>query len=383
MERGAGALEALVTPSPPLDPQFWHGRRVFLTGHTGFKGSWLCLLLRDLGAEVHGFALEPDQGAIFEAANVRRALHGHVIADICDLAAVKAAMADAKPSVVLHLAAQALVRLSYREPVSTYATNVMGTVNVLEAVRSIGGVDAAVVVTSDKCYENFGWPWSYRETDPFGGHDPYSNSKGCAELVAAAYRRSFLAERGVKVASARAGNVVGGGDRALDRLVPDLIAAASAGRETLIRNPQAVRPWQHVMEPLSGYVQLAQKLVHGQDGSSFAEGWNFGPSGEAERTVADVADAVCRHWGATAKWVRDQDPQPHEAHFLKLESSKARQVMGWRSVWSFDDTIRETVSWYRAAADGEQMPAFTERQIASYVAALNGATHPERALLCK
>ena len=368
-------METVVTGAPALDKNFWRGRDVLVTGHTGFKGSWLCLLLHSLGARLHGYALPPQPGTVFEAANVSHILRSQVLSDVCDLTRLTAAMTVAKPSVVLHLAAQALVRLSYQDPVSTYATNVMGTVNVLEAVRRLGSVESVVIVTSDKCYENREWVWGYRENEAMGGHDPYSNSKGCAELVVSAYRRSFFDRGSPRIASGRAGNVVGGGDRARDRLVPDLVAAAHAGHETSIRNPSAVRPWQHVLEPLTGYIQLAQKLA-GAGGACFADGWNFGPDEGAERTVADVADAVCRYWGHGARWTRDLDPQPHEAHFLKLDSSNARQLLGWRAVWDFEDTFRETVAWYRACVEGLDMSAFTLAQIASYCGSLELAPLP-------
>lgn len=369
MEQRQGAVEGLVSTqsrrSSP-DPSFWRGRRVFVTGHTGFKGAWLCLLLTRWGAEVHGFALAPAAGDLFNTAAVEGALARSTIGDVRDLADVEGAINAAEPEIVLHLAAQALVRPSYDDPIGTYATNVMGTVHVLDAVRRRASVRAAVVVTSDKCYENREWVWGYREDEPMGGYDPYSNSKGCAELATSAYRRSFFGRDGTaRLGSGRAGNVIGGGDWAADRLVPDLIRAVRAGRSTLIRNPAAIRPWQHVLEPLAGYLALAEALC-GAEGADYAEGFNFGPEPGSERTVGEIADAVCARWGAGAGWTRDTGAHVHEAHFLKLDSSKARARLGWRPRWAFERTLDETVGWYRAQADGRDMADFTLNQIDRY-----------------
>ena len=356
---------------PGFQREFWRGRRVFLTGHTGFKGAWLSLMLKELGAETWGFALPPSGECLFRAAAVHETLAGSTLADVQSRDAVASALQAAEPEIVLHLAAQALVRPSYVDPVGTYATNVMGTVHVLEAARTCSSVRAVVVVTSDKCYENREWVWGYREDEAMGGYDPYSNSKGCAELVCSAYRRSFF-QQGARLGSGRAGNVVGGGDYAEDRLIPDLVRAARGGRETLIRNPGAVRPWQHVLEPLTGYLQLAEALA-GPEGPRFADGWNFGPNSGAERTVGEVADAVCRLWGRGARWTRDSAPQPHEATFLKLDSSKARQVLRWRPVWDFDETMTRTLEWYGAAEEGHDMRAMSLSQITQYLQALPSA----------
>lgn len=345
----------------------WEGRRVLLTGHTGFKGAWLSLLLTDLGAEVHGLALSADACSLYRAANIDAILASSTIGDVRDLPVVERAITEARPEVVLHLAAQALVRPSYVDPVGTFATNVMGVVNVLDATRRADSVKAVVVVTSDKAYENREWLWPYREDEPMGGHDPYSSSKGCAELVTSAYRRSFFSS-GVKVASARAGNVIGGGDWSEDRLVPDLVRGALEARPTLIRNPNAVRPWQHVLEPLSGYLALAHGLL-GANADACANAFNFGPESGSEQSVGRLADAVSEAWGPELAWACDGSDQPHEAQLLKLDSARARHRLGWNPVWDFPSTIARTVAWYRAYADGEDMTAFTRAQIADYLGA--------------
>lgn len=353
------------------EAEFWRGRRVLLTGQTGFKGSWLSLGLQHLGAELHGLALEPPtRPALFEVARVGEGMASH-IGDIRDLETVRRAHAAARPEVVIHMAAQSLVRPSYRDPIGTYATNVMGTAHVLEAARSIGTVRAIVVVTSDKCYENTGQAAGYREDAAMGGHDPYSNSKGCAELVTSAYRRSFLAEAGIGVASARAGNVIGGGDWAEDRLIPDMLRAFEAGEAVAIRNPRAVRPWQHVLEPLSGYLTLARRLL-ATEGSSFAEGWNFGPAGDDARPVDWIADRMAAAWGAGAKWRLDERAQPHEAARLTLDSTKARERLGWSPRWSVERALDETVGWHRAWRSGADMRAVCLGQFADHLGASAG-----------
>ncbi|MFT4171279.1 MAG: CDP-glucose 4,6-dehydratase [Rhodocyclaceae bacterium] len=356
-----------------MNPSFWEGRRVFLTGHTGFKGSWLSLWLGSMGARVTGYALAPPTSpSLFDSARVGEGMQS-IIADVCDAATLSAALREARPEIVIHMAAQALVRYSYDQPVQTYATNVMGTVNVLEAVRQTGGVRAVVVVTSDKCYDNREWPWGYRENEPMGGHDPYSNSKGCAELVTAAYRDSFFAparwaEHGTAVASARAGNVIGGGDWALDRLVPDLLRGIAAGEEVVIRSPGAIRPWQHVLEPLCGYLTLAERLY--EEGSAFGEGWNFGPHDEDAQPVAWIADALTSMWGPSARYRIDAPADaPHEANYLKLDCSKARQRLHWHPRWRLREALVRICDWQRAYLEGQDMHAVTLAQIRQYAAA--------------
>lgn len=358
-------------------PSFWRGKRVFLTGHTGFKGAWLALWLEDMGAEVTGYALAPPTDpSLFDMARVKDGLR-HIEADVRDAATLTAAVREARPEVVLHMAAQSLVRASYDDPVGTYAVNVMGTVNLLEAVRGTGGVRAVVCVTSDKCYENRERDIAYREDDAMGGYDPYSSSKGCAELVAAAWRRSFfhpgnIAAHGVALASARAGNVIGGGDWAKDRLVPDLMRAFAAGDKPSIRFPGAIRPWQHVLEPLTGYLMLAERL-YGADAAA-AEGWNFGPAETDARPVAWIADRASALWGEGAGWDLTGEPQPHEAHYLKLDCAKARARLGWRPVWALDEGLEHTVAWYRALKDGADMGDFTRGQIRAHSAAVARAS---------
>lgn len=337
---------------------FWSGRRVFLTGHTGFKGSWLAFWLSRLGAQVTGYALPPPMTAasIFNDARLDQLVH-HVEGDIRDMPALAAAVDGAQPEIVFHMAAQSLVRQSYLDPAETYATNVMGTVHLLDAVRRSPSVRAVIVVTSDKCYENREWHWGYRENDPLGGYDPYSSSKGCAELVTAAYRNSYFnasihAKHQVALATARAGNVIGGGDWATDRIVPDVIRALLAGEKPLIRYPEAIRPWQHVLEPLAGYMCLAERLYI--DGSSFATAWNFGPDDDNAQPVETLVRLLCAAWGRDAAWLRDARSHPHEAAFLKLDCSRARARLGWVPKWDLSATVGHTVEWYRAhAATGD------------------------------
>jgi CDP-glucose 4,6-dehydratase len=343
---------------------FWRGRRVLITGHTGFKGGWLSLWLQSMGAEVHGYALAaPTDPNLFSAAGVGAGMASSTMGDIRDAAALATTFGAVHPEVVFHLAAQALVRASYQQPVETFAVNVMGTVNVLEAVRTQPEVRAVVNVTSDKCYENREWGWGYRETDPMGGHDPYSASKGCAEIATAAYRRSFMQARGVALASARAGNVIGGGDWAADRLIPDFLRAIDAGRTLTIRSPNATRPWQHVLDPLSGYLMLAERLT--TEGQAFAEAWNFGPADEDAQPVHWILDTLAElHPGV--RWACDAAPQPHEAEFLRLDSSKARLRLGWKPRWVLRDVLARTLAWHRAWREGRDMRAATLAQIAEY-----------------
>lgn len=348
---------------------FWQGKRVFLTGHTGFKGGWLSLWLQQLGAEVTGYALEaPTTPSLFEVAGVARGMVS-IIGDVRDGEALKRAMAQARPEIVIHMAAQPLVRYSYANPVETYATNVMGVVNLLEAVRATPGVRSVVNVTSDKCYENREWPWGYRENEAMGGYDPYSNSKGCAELVTAGYRSSFFnaekyAEHGIALGSGRAGNVIGGGDWAMDRLIPDMLRAIGAGQPVMIRNPHSIRPWQHVLEPLSGYLTLAEKLY--TEGPVHAEGWNFGPHDTDAKPVEWIIERMTQEWGAGASWSLDGQDHPHEATYLKLDCSKARGQLGWHPRWDIGQTIAKIVEWHKACDQGADMRSMTLAQITTY-----------------
>lgn len=351
--------------------EFWAGRRVLVTGHTGFKGSWLSLWLQQLGAHVYGLSLPsaPTDPSLFDLASVASGMESYA-GDIRKLGDVTAAVERATPEIVIHLAAQSLVRPSYDAPVETYATNVMGTVHLLEAVRNAPTVRSVLIVTSDKCYENREWAWGYRENEPMGGHDPYSSSKGCAELVTAAYRRSFFAQgeegRRVGVASARAGNVIGGGDWATDRLVPDAMRAMLAGRTLTIRNPGAIRPWQHVLEPLSGYLELIEHLA--ADPAEFGSGWNFGADDRDSRPVAWIADRLTALWGEGASWQTDGGEHPHEANYLKLDCSLAKSRLGWSPRLALEEALAWSVEWYRAYQRGENLRRITEEQILRYQA---------------
>lgn len=352
-----------------MRPAFWHGKRVFLTGHTGFKGSWMSLWLQSLGAELTGYALKPPTSpSLFEEADVAHGMHS-VIRDVRDLVALQQAMQAAQPEVVIHMAAQPLVRHSYQNPVETYATNVMGTVHLLEAVRNTPNVKAVVNITTDKCYENREWVWGYRENEPMGGYDPYSNSKGCAELVSAAYRSSFFnannyAQHGIALATVRAGNVIGGGDWAQDRLLSDILAAFEQGRVVNIRNPHAVRPWQHVLEPLRGYLTLAERLY--EDGSSYAEGWNFGPNDEDAKPVGWIVERMAAMWGHDAQWQIDAGEHPHEAAYLKLDISKARSRLDWHPVLRLNDALKHIIDWAKQRQTGADIRQLTLAQINAY-----------------
>jgi CDP-glucose 4,6-dehydratase len=352
-----------------MNSKFWKGKRVFLTGHTGFKGGWLSLWLQQLGAEVTGYALQPPtKPSLFEVASVERGMRS-IIGDVRDGESVKRAMSNARPEIVFHLAAQPLVRYSYANPVETYSTNVIGLVHLLEAVRATPGIRSVVNVTSDKCYENKEWPWGYRENEPMGGYDPYSNSKGCAELVTAGYRNSYFnpekyAEHGIAIASARAGNVIGGGDWAVDRLIPDMLRAIERGEAVMIRNPGAIRPWQHVLEPLSGYLMLAEKLF--ANGPAYAEGWNFGPHDTDAKPVEWIIERLCQTWGEGASWTLDGQSQPHEATYLKLDCSKARSRLGWHPRWNLGQTIEKIIEWHQAKDHGADMYPLTLAQINTY-----------------
>jgi len=348
---------------------FWQDRRVFVTGHTGFKGSWLSLWLQSLGAELTGYALLPSKKPnMFEVADVVKGMTS-IAADIRDLHVLKQAMQDAQPDIVIHMAAQSLVRFSYEEPVETYASNVMGTVNLLESVRHTSSVKAVIVVTTDKCYENKEWVWGYRENEPMGGYDPYSSSKGCAELVSAAYRSSFFnkadyEKHGVAIATARAGNVIGGGDWAKDRLIPDIIKAFEHKEVANIRNPNAIRPWQYVLEPLRGYLMLAEKLY--VEGASYAEAWNFGSVDEDAKPVSWVSDQLSAFWGSDAGWKSSPVERLHEANYLKLDSSKANSKLGWRQSTRLKVALRNIVEWHRAFILGANMHYETLKQIQNY-----------------
>ena len=343
---------------------FWAGKRVFLTGHTGFKGSWLSLWLQTMGAELRGVALPPPTTpSLFEEARVAKGMD-HQIGDIRDYPRILELMTEFQPEIVIHMAAQPLVRLSYQQPVETYATNVMGTVHVLEAARQTGSVRAIVNITTDKCYENKEWLWGYREDEPMGGYDPYSNSKGCAELVSSAYRRSFMKEAGVALATVRAGNVIGGGDWAQDRLVPDILRALEQNETVLIRNPHAIRPWQHVLEPLSGYLLLAERLYTG--GQTDAEGWNFGPREEDAQPVQWIVEKLCEAWGSGAVWALQPGDHPHEANYLKLDISKARLRLDWVPRWPINTALARIAEWHKAWRAGQDMRTVCLQQISSY-----------------
>ena len=367
MEFREGAVENVVSP------EFWKGKRVFITGHTGFKGAWLSIWLHEMGAELTGYALPPESPGVFEDCGVASRMRS-IAGDIRDLEALRTAVSSARPEIVLHLAAQALVRRSYQEPVETTATNVMGSVHVLEAIRKTGSVRAVVSVTTDKCYENREWVWGYRESDPMGGRDPYSSSKGAAELVTAAYRDSYFpgeryAEHGTAIATARAGNVIGGGDWAPDRLIPDIVRAILARRPVPIRNPHAIRPWQHVLEPLSGYLLLAQRLY--SEGAEFASAWNFGPSLEDARPVSWIVERMLSRWDGNAGWTAQEGEHPHEARYLKLDCAKAIAELGWRPRWNLETAIDALVEWYRAYETKQDLNQLTIRQIADYSGVLS------------
>lgn len=347
-----------------LKPAFWSGRRVLLTGHTGFKGGWLSLWLHMLGAEVHGYALPAaTEPALWKVARIESLVPGQ-LADIRDGRRLADAVRQFRPEIVLHLAAQPLVRASYREPVDTYAVNVMGTANLLEAVRGCDAVRAVLVVTSDKCYENREWAWPYREPDGLGGADPYSSSKACVEMLCASWRASFLRESGIALATARAGNVLGGGDWSPERLVPDVLRAWQHGETLTLRYPGATRPWQHVLDPLHGYLLLAQGLV--EQGDALASAWNFGPDAEGLARVADVVGQLARLWPGGAAWTCAGEAQPHEAGMLALDSSKARARLGWRPRWTLARTLERTLAWHGAWQVGKDMQRFTRAQIAEF-----------------
>ncbi len=349
---------------------FWQGKRVFLTGHTGFKGSWLSLWLQAMEAEIKGYALNPPtETNLFTVAKVGEQMESE-IGDIRDLEALTKSMRAFNPDIVIHLAAQPLVRYSYQAPVETYSTNVMGTVNVLEAARQCQNLKSIINVTTDKCYENKEWLWGYREDEPMGGFDPYSSSKGCSELVTAAYRQSFFQNAGVGLASARAGNVIGGGDWSSDRLIPDILKAFENNEPVIIRNPDSIRPWQHVLEPLSGYLMLAQALY--EQPLNYAQAWNFGSIDEDAKPVSWILDKMTSHW-QNASWQLDEHVQPHEARYLKLDSSKAKNRLNWQPTWRLAQTLEKIILWHQAWLAGENMKSVCFQEITSYVQDRNGA----------
>jgi CDP-glucose 4,6-dehydratase len=345
--------------------QSWYAnRRVFVSGHTGFKGAWLCLWLQHMGATVVGYALAAKRPSLFEVANVAADMRS-IVGDIRDRDNLECALQQSAPEIVIHMAAQSLVRRSYADPVGTFATNVMGTVHVLDCARRVDSVRSVVIVTSDKCYENFGHHRAFQEEDPMGGHDPYSSSKGCAELVTSAFARSFVYPNPAAIASARAGNVIGGGDWGEDRLVPDLMRAVTRGGPDLIRSPDSVRPWQFVLEPLAGYLRLAQRLA--EFGEAFVGGWNFGPKDEDMVSVRDLVRRVQIAWPAVEVEYASEATGPHEEPSLKLDSTKAKTLLGWSPVLSLDETVQLTVNWYRAAHEEPSQAAELARaQIRHY-----------------
>lgn len=347
-----------------INVDFWAGKRVLITGHTGFKGSWLSLWLQSMGAELSGLALAPPTTpALFQEAGVGQGMVS-TVGDVRDYSTVLAAMEACRPEVIFHLAAQPLVRYSYQEPIETYSTNVLGTVHVLEAARHVGSVRAIINVTTDKCYENREWFWGYRENEAMGGHDPYSSSKGCAELVTSAYRRSYFHDSTIALASVRAGNIVGGGDWALDRLVPDILRAFERSQPVVIRNPYAIRPWQHVLEPLSGYLILAERLF--EEGQVYADSWNFGPVEEDVRPVQWIVENMAENWGDEASWRLDDAKHPHEASYLKLDISKAKSLLGWRPRWSLAEALGQIVNWHRTWLDKGSVKNACLAQIEEY-----------------
>lgn len=353
-----------------MNTTFWKGKNILITGHTGFKGGWLSLWLQSIGSNVVGYSLEPSTNpALFNVARVSEGMFKSHIADVRDLVKLKQICEEFRPDVVFHMAAQPLVKYSYENPVETYSTNVMGTVHLLEVVRQIGCVKVVVNVTSDKCYENREWVWGYRENDAMGGYDPYSNSKGCAELVTSAYRQSFFNpssfhEHGTALSTVRAGNVIGGGDWANDRLVPDIVRALAEGKPAIIRNPAAIRPWQYVLEPLRGYLMLAEKLW--ENGIEYSEGWNFGPNDEDTKSVSWIAERLVDLWGNGSRWERDSAEHPHEATSLKLDCSKAKKRLAWRPLMDLTTALEKVVEWYRCYESGNNMREITLKQINEY-----------------
>jgi|TARA_B110000259_G_C14029335_1_gene406060 CDP-glucose 4,6-dehydratase len=347
-----------------INYNFWRGRSVFLTGHTGFKGGWLALWLTEMGAKVYGYSLDATTSPnFFKIVNLKDKIENSTVGDIRNLSDLVKSIKEAKPSIIFHMAAQSLVRKSYDDPIDTYTTNVIGTVNVLEAVRKVDTVQAIVNITTDKCYENQEWSWPYRESDRLGGYDPYSSSKACSELATAAYRNSFLKRTEIKVATARAGNVIGGGDWAADRLLPDFFRSINNNEVLNVRSPHAVRPWQHVLDPLSGYLKLAEKLI--TNGNNFAESWNFGPDESGAKTVMWILNRISKKF-ANAKWIIEKQEEKHEATLLKLDISKAKSKLGWTPKWNVENAIDNTVEWHIAFQENEKISDFSIKQIKLY-----------------
>lgn len=353
-----------------VDTNFWQDRKVLITGHTGFKGSWLALWLKKMGSKIVGVSLDPPTTPnLYEQANIASGIVS-LRADIRDLEELKVLFQEHQPEVVFHLAAQPLVRHSYNNPVETYQTNVMGTLNVLESIRAINSVRSAVMVTTDKCYENKEWVWGYRENEAMGGHDPYSSSKGCAELLISSYRHSYFTKevqnkKNTAIASVRAGNVIGGGDWAEDRLIPDIIRAFQQGKSVQIRNPNSIRPWQYVLDPIAGYIGLAEKLYI--EGNQYAEAWNFGPLDDDVQTVKWIVDKMSSNWHGNAKWVVDNDVHPHEANYLKLDCSKSRANLSWVPKWNLETALVKIIEWHKAEQQGADLEKISLSQIETYM----------------
>ena len=353
-----------------MNAAFWKGKKVLITGHTGFKGSWLSLWLNNMGADIVGVSLEPPtKPSLYEQAQVADGMIS-LRGDIRDLDKMKSIFSEHQPEIVFHLAAQPLVRYSYSEPVETYATNVMGTLHILEAIRECQSVHAAVMITTDKCYDNKEWEWGYRENEPMGGHDPYSSSKGCAELLIASYRDSYFSAQEYSshktaIATARAGNVIGGGDWAEDRLIPDIIRAFEKNEPVRIRNPNSIRPWQHVLEPLSGYIELAERLY--ADGMRWAGAWNFGPREEDAKPVDWIVKEMTKDWGGHATWSIDDGDHPHEANYLKLDCSKAHTKLKWQPCWELKQALKSIVLWHKEAKNKTSVKDLCQKQINEYM----------------
>lgn len=351
-----------------ISSRFWQGKKVLITGCTGFKGSWLTIWLNMLGAEIYGYSLSaPTNPSMWEDMDLESLLEAMYYGDIRDYEKLKKFIIEAQPEIIIHMAAQPLVRYSYTYPRETYEVNVMGTVNLLDVARETGLAKAIVNVTTDKCYENKEWIWAYRENEPMGGYDPYSNSKGCSELVTSAYINSYFSGLNSKtiVASGRAGNVIGGGDWAEDRLIPDIIRSFSRNKEVFIRNPSAIRPWQHVLEPLSGYLTLAEGLY--VEGQKYSGGWNFGPLDSDTMRVDQIVEQMCQVWGGNTKWTKDNQDHPHEANLLRLDCSKARALLGWNPRWNSETTLNKLTVWYKAYFEKQNMLELTKQQIIEYM----------------